>query len=68
MTTKGVLKVKMRFHFIVSFLVKNQCYEEIIRDLIEYLYMIFGVMKDEKLKLRDPHVSYTLGCPGDWNT
>jgi hypothetical protein len=24
-TTKGVLKVKMSFHFIVSFLVKNHC-------------------------------------------
>jgi hypothetical protein len=27
-----------------------------------------GVMKDEKLKLRDLHTSHTLGCSGDWNT
>ena len=24
-------------------------------------------MKDLKLKMRDLHVSYTLGCVGDWN-
>jgi hypothetical protein len=27
--------------------------------------MSVGVMKDQKLKLRDLHVSYTLGCSGD---
>jgi hypothetical protein len=30
--------------------------------------MSVGVMKDQKVKLRDLHVSYTLGCVGDWNT
>jgi hypothetical protein len=30
--------------------------------------MSVGVMKDDKLKLRDLHVSYTLCCEGDWNT
>jgi hypothetical protein len=29
--------------------------------------MSLGVMKDEKLKLRDLHTSDTLGCGGDWN-
>ena len=32
------------------------------------LYMSIGVMKDYKLKLRDLHVSHTLGCVRDWNT
>jgi hypothetical protein len=31
-------------------------------------YMIVGTMKDEKLKLRGLHVSYTLGYSGEWNT
>ena len=31
-------------------------------------YMSVGLMKDEKLNLRDLHVSHTLGCVGDWNT
>ncbi len=26
------------------------------------------MMKDEELKLRDLHVSHSLGCAGDWNT
>jgi hypothetical protein len=30
--------------------------------------MSVGVMRDEKLKLKDLHVSDTLGCVGDWNT
>ena len=30
--------------------------------------MSVGVMKDEKLKLRDLNDSHTLGCAGDWNT
>jgi hypothetical protein len=30
--------------------------------------MSVGVMKDYKLKLRNLHPSYTLGCEGDWNT
>jgi hypothetical protein len=30
--------------------------------------MSIGVMKDEKVKLRDLHTSYTLGGVGDWNT
>jgi hypothetical protein len=29
--------------------------------------MIVGVMKDEKLEVRDLHVSHTLGDAGDWN-
>jgi hypothetical protein len=31
-------------------------------------YMIVGVMKDKKPKVRGLHVSYTLGCSEDWNT
>jgi hypothetical protein len=31
-------------------------------------YMIVGVMKDKKLKVRGLHVSYTMVCSGDWNT
>jgi hypothetical protein len=30
--------------------------------------MSVGVMKDYKLKLRNLHVSYSLGSSGDWNT
>ena len=30
--------------------------------------MSVGVMKDEKVKLRDLHAWHTLGCAGDWNT
>jgi hypothetical protein len=30
--------------------------------------MSIGVTKDEKVKLRDLHVSHTLGSVGDWNT
>jgi hypothetical protein len=30
--------------------------------------MNIGVMKDQKVKVRDLHVSYTLGDSGDWNT
>jgi hypothetical protein len=30
--------------------------------------MSVGVMKDYRLKLRDLHVSHTLGSEGDWNT
>jgi hypothetical protein len=29
--------------------------------------MSVGVIRDEKLKLRDLHTSHTLGCVGDWN-
>ena len=29
--------------------------------------MSVGVMKDEKLKLRDLHVLHALGCTRDWN-
>ena len=36
--------------------------------IIEYLYMSVGVMKDQKVKLRDLHASHTLGYTGDWNT
>jgi hypothetical protein len=36
--------------------------------IIEYLYMSVGVMKDQKVKLRDLHTSHTLGYTGDWNT
>jgi hypothetical protein len=32
------------------------------------LYMSVRVMKDYKIKMRDLHVSHTLGCVGDWNT
>jgi hypothetical protein len=31
-------------------------------------YVIVGMMKDQKLKLRGLHVSHTLGWSGDWNT
>jgi hypothetical protein len=31
---------------------------------IEDLFMSIGVMKDYKVKLRDLHVSHTLGCVG----
>ena len=31
-------------------------------------YVGIGTMKDENLKLMDLHVSYTLGCAGNWNT
>jgi hypothetical protein len=31
------------------------------------LHMSVGGMKDEGLKLRDLHTSYTLGSVGDWN-
>jgi hypothetical protein len=34
----------------------------------ENLHMSVGVMKDQKIKLRDLHVSHTLGCVGNWNT
>jgi hypothetical protein len=30
--------------------------------------MSVGVMKDYKLKLKNLHVSYTLGFSGDWNS
>ena len=30
--------------------------------------MSVGVMKDYNRKLRDLHVSHTLGCVGNWNT
>jgi hypothetical protein len=30
--------------------------------------MSVGVMKDKKSKMRDLHVSDTLGCVGDWTT
>jgi hypothetical protein len=30
--------------------------------------MSVGVMKDDKLKLRDVDTSDTLCCVGDWNT
>jgi hypothetical protein len=39
-------------------------HEEIKRDEIEYLQMSVGVMRDQTIKLRDLHVSDTLG----WNT
>ncbi len=38
------------------------------RNKYKTYYMIVGVMKDLNLKLRDLHESFTLGCPGDWNT
>jgi hypothetical protein len=31
----------------------------------EDLYMSVGVMKDYKMKERDLHVSYSLGCVGE---
>jgi len=30
--------------------------------------MSVGVMKDQEVKLRDLHISDTLGYVGDWNT
>jgi hypothetical protein len=39
-----------------------------IKSYIEDLYMSVGVMKENKLKLRDLHSLDTLGCAGDWNT
>ena len=42
-------------------------YESIKREL-RRRPMSVGTMKDLKLKLRDLHVSHTLGCVGDWNT
>jgi hypothetical protein len=42
-------------------------YEVIKRELREDLYMSVGVMKDQKVKLRDLHTSHTLGGEGDWN-
>jgi hypothetical protein len=35
---------------------------------MEDLYMSVGVMKDQKVKMRDLHDSNTLGYVGDWNT
>jgi hypothetical protein len=35
---------------------------------MEDLYMSVGVMKDQKVKMRDLHTSHTLGSVGDWNT
>jgi hypothetical protein len=35
---------------------------------MKYLDMSVSVMKDEEIKMRDLHVSNTLGCEGDWNT
>ena len=32
------------------------------------VYMSVGVIRDEKIKLRDLHVSHTLGFSGDWDT
>jgi hypothetical protein len=43
-------------------------YEEIKRELKRILIHGVGVMRDYNLKLRDLHVSNTLGCVGDWNT
>jgi hypothetical protein len=42
-------------------------YETTKRELKKDLYMSVGVMKDEKLKLRDLHVSHTL-CGGGTGT
>ena len=42
-------------------------YEVIKREWREDLYMSVGVMKDQKVKLRDLHTPHTLGGEGDWN-
>jgi hypothetical protein len=57
-----------RFFFRVSLDNTTVYYEEIKRELNRML--IYECRCDERLraKVRDLHVSHTLGCPGDWNT
>ena len=52
-----------RSNFLKWFIMKRE-----IENYIEDLHMSVSVMKDEKLKVRDLHVSHTLGFTGDWNT